>query len=418
MNIGVDANGLHRRLAILADAAKYDASCASSGASGRNSRDGKGLGSTTGSGICHAYTPDGRCVSLLKVLLTNFCVYDCAFCVNRLSSDTPRARFKVEEIVALTLGFYRRNMIEGLFLSSGIVKSEDHTMEEMVRVAETLRRDHDFRGYIHLKAIAGASQDLIERAGRAADRLSVNVELPVDAALARLAPQKDAHVIRKAMGGLKLRLDESKEEKRKTPRAPRFAPAGQSTQMIIGADEARDKDIIARSASLYASYSLRRVYYSAFSPIPHSSRSLPLRRPPLMREHRLYQADWLMRYYGFAPEEILDGEGNGMLDLERDPKLAWALRNQGLFPIDVNRAPREALLRIPGVGARVVKRILAARQHVTLRIDDLARLVRSLDAIRPFVVTPDWRPTALIDSASLAGKLAASSSRQLDLFVG
>jgi putative DNA modification/repair radical SAM protein len=415
MNIGI-ANSLRRRLAILADAAKYDASCASSGASGRNSRDGKGLGSTTGSGICHAYTPDGRCVSLLKVLLTNFCVYDCAFCVNRLSSDTPRARFKVEEIVALTLGFYRRNMIEGLFLSSGIVKSEDHTMEEMVRVAETLRRDHEFRGYIHLKAIAGASQDLIERAGRAADRLSVNVELPVDAALARLAPQKDAHIIRKAMGGLKLRLDESKEEKQKTRRAPQFAPAGQSTQMIIGADEARDKDIIARSASLYAAYSLRRVYYSAFSPIPHSSQNLPLRRPPLMREHRLYQADWLMRYYGFAPEEILDGEGDGMLDLERDPKLAWALRNQGLFPIDVNCAPREALLRVPGIGARVVKRILAARRHVTLRMDDLARLVRSLDAVRPFVVTPDWRPTALIDSASLAGKLAASSPRQLDLF--
>ena len=247
MNQGGDTNTLHRKLAILADAAKYDASCASSGAGGRNSRDGKGLGSTTGSGICHAYTPDGRCVSLLKVLLTNFCVYDCAFCVNRLSSDTPRARFKVEEIVALTLGFYRRNMIEGLFLSSGITKSEDHTMEEMVRVAETLRRDHEFRGYIHLKAIAGASQDLIERAGRAADRLSVNVELPDDAALARLAPQKDALIIRKAMGGLKLKLDEAKEERGKTLRAPRFAPAGQSTQMIIGADEARDKDVIARS---------------------------------------------------------------------------------------------------------------------------------------------------------------------------
>ena len=237
MNIQIEAS-LQRKLAILADAAKYDASCASSGAGGRNSRDGKGLGSTTGSGICHAYTPDGRCVSLLKVLLTNFCVYDCAFCVNRLSSNTPRARFKVEEVVALTIGFYRRNMIEGLFLSSGITRSEDHTMEEMVRVAETLRRDHDFRGYIHLKAIAGASQELMERAGRAADRLSVNVELPVDDALVRLAPQKDALVIRKAMGGLRLRLDEAKEEKRKTPRAPRFAPAGQSTQMIIGADEA------------------------------------------------------------------------------------------------------------------------------------------------------------------------------------
>jgi putative DNA modification/repair radical SAM protein len=415
MNISTDANNLHRKLAILADAAKYDASCASSGASGRNSRDGKGLGSTTGSGICHAYTPDGRCVSLLKVLLTNFCVYDCAYCVNRLSSDTQRARFKVEEIVALTLGFYRRNMIEGLFLSSGIAKSEDHTMEEMVRVAETLRRDHDFRGYIHLKAIAGASQDLMERAGRAADRISVNVELPVDEALARLAPQKDALVIRKAMGALRLRLDETKEEKRKTPRAPRFAPAGQSTQMIIGADEAPDREIISRAASLYASYGLRRVYYSAFSPIPSASQSLPLRRPPLMREHRLYQADWLMRYYGFAPEEILDQAGEGMLDLERDPKLAWALRNRALFPIDVNRAPREMLLRVPGIGARVVKRILDARRHVSLRIDDVARLVRSLDAVRPFVVTPDWRPTSL-DSASLASKLVNVGPRQLDLF--
>ncbi len=416
MNTNTIGSSLRRKLEILADAAKYDASCASSGAGGRNSRDGKGIGSTTGSGICHAYTPDGRCISLLKVLLTNFCVYDCAYCVNRLSSDTPRARFKVEEIVSLTLGFYRRNMIEGLFLSSGIAKSEDHTMEEMVRVAETLRRDHDFRGYIHLKAIPGASAELIERAGRAADRLSVNVELPLDETLVRLAPQKDARIIRKAMGGLRLRLDEAKEEKKKTPRAPRFAPAGQSTQMIVGADDARDADIIARSASMYASYGLRRVYYSAFSPIPHASHSLPSRRPPLMREHRLYQADWLMRFYGFAPEEIVDGKDDGMLDLDRDPKLAWALRNRALFPVDVNRAPREKLLRVPGIGERVVRRILEARRHVTLRLDDLARLVRSLDAVRPFVVTPDWRPSALIDSAALERRLVKSSPRQLDLF--
>jgi predicted DNA-binding helix-hairpin-helix protein len=287
-------------------------------------------------------------------------------------------------------------------------------MEEMVRVAETLRRDHDFRGYIHLKAIAGASQDLIERAGRAADRLSFNVELPSDEALVRLAPQKDAGVIRTAMAGLRLRLDETKEETQKTPRAPRFAAAGQSTQMIVGADAAKDRDIIARSASLYASYRLRRVYYSAFSPIPHASERLPPRRPPLMREHRLYQADWLMRRYGFAADEILDEAGDGMLDLERDPKLAWALRHRGLFPVDVNRAPRETLLRIPGIGARVVNRILAARRHVTLRIDDVQRLVRSLDAVRPFVVTPDWRPTALTDSASLGKRRAAPA--QLDLF--
>jgi predicted DNA-binding helix-hairpin-helix protein len=218
------------------------------------------------------------------------------------------------------------------------------------------------------------------------------------------------------MGGLRLRLDQAREEKGKTPRAPRFAPAGQSTQMIVGADDALDRDIIARSASLYASYRLRRVYYSAFSPIPHASQTLPLRRPPLMREHRLYQADWLMRHYGFAAEEILDGAGDGMLDLERDPKLAWALRNRGLFPIDVNRAPRERLLRIPGIGARVVTRILNARRHVTLRLDDLQRLVQSLEAVRPFVTTPDWRPTALIDSDALGKRRSRSDARQLDLF--
>jgi putative DNA modification/repair radical SAM protein len=411
-----DVDPLHRKLAILADAAKYDASCASSGAGGRNSRDGKGLGSTTGSGICHAYKPDGRCVSLLKILLTNFCVYDCAYCVNRVSSDTPRARFKVEEVVKLTLGFYRRNMIEGLFLSSGVAKSEDSTMEEMVRVAERLRRDHGFRGYIHLKAIPRASADLMERAGKVADRLSVNIELPRDDSLQRLAPEKDAGVIRAAMGGLRLRLDEAREETRKSRAAPRFAPAGQSTQMIVGADASCDRDVIARSAALYASYRLKRVYYSAFSPIPHASRSLPPRRPPLMREHRLYEADWLMRYYGFAADEILDESGDGMLDLERDPKLAWALRNRGLFPVDVNSAPRETLLRIPGVGVRVVNRILASRRHVTLRLDALARLVHSIDKVRPFVTTPDWRPTALIDQASLGARLAERGPRQLDLF--
>lgn len=409
---------LVQKLAILADAAKYDASCASSGAKGRSSRDGKGIGSTTGSGICHAYAPDGRCISLLKILLTNFCIYDCAYCVNRVSSDTPRARFKVEEIVALTLGFYRRNMIEGLFLSSGVVKSEDHTMEELVRVAELLRRDHGFRGYIHLKTIAGASPELIERAGRVADRLSVNVELAREETLAALAPEKDAGAIRTAMASVRLRLDEAQQERRRARHAPRFAPAGQSTQMIVGADASSDADIIASSARLYGAYGLRRVYYSAFSPIPSPSRALPPRRPPLMREHRLYQADWLMRYYGFAPGEILAGVCDGMLDLARDPKLAWALRHRGLFPLDVNTAPREALLRVPGLGVRVVDRILASRRHVTLRLADLARLARSLDAVRPFVTTPDWRPTALLDDVRLGARLDARRRRgaQLDLF--
>jgi putative DNA modification/repair radical SAM protein len=409
---------LMRKLAILADAAKYDASCASSGAAGRTSRDKAGLGSTTGSGICHAFTPDGRCVSLLKLLLTNVCVYDCAYCVNRSSSSAPRARFKVEEIVALTLGFYRRNMIEGLFLSSGIFKNEDHTMEQMTRVVETLRRDHGFRGYIHLKSIAGAAPELIERAGRVADRLSVNVEFAKDDALTRLAPEKDGAVIRKSMGELSLRLDEAQEERAKSARAPRFAPAGHSTQMIVGADEARDDEIIGRAAALYRAYRLKRVYYSAFSPIPHPSLLLPPERPPLLREHRLYQADWMMRFYGFAPNEILQGATNGMLDLDRDPKLAWALANRALFPVDVNRAPREMLLRVPGLGVRVVERVLSARRHARLRLVDLARLCRSLDAVRPFVATPDWRPTAVLETAALGTRhaKAARSDAQLDLF--
>ncbi len=395
------ADALQRKLAILADAAKYDASCASSGARGRSSRDGKGLGSTTGAGICHAYTPDGRCVSLLKILLTNFCVYDCAYCVNRSSSNVARARFTVEEIVTLTLGFYRRNMIEGLFLSSGIIRSEDATMEEMVRAARTLREAHRFRGYIHLKTIPGASPELIEAAGRYADRLSVNIELPRDESLTTLAPEKNATTIKRVMGQVRLRLDEAQDEKKRARRAPRFAPAGQSTQMIVGADAASDADVIARSAALYGGYGLRRVYYSAFSPIPDASKTLPLTKPPLMREHRLYQADWLMRYYGFASQEIFARAPDGMLDLQRDPKLAWALRHREQFPVDVNTAPREALLRVPGLGVRVVDRILASRRHVTLRLADLARLCRSLDAVRPFVVTPDWRPTGLLDSTRI-----------------
>ena len=407
-------DALTRKLVILADAAKYDASCASSGAKGRSSRDGKGLGSTTGSGICHAYAPDGRCISLLKILLTNVCVYDCVFCVNRASSDVPRARFKVEEIVALTLGFYRRNMIEGLFLSSGVFKSEDRTMEEMVRVAESLRRDHHFRGYIHLKTIAGAAPELLERAGRVADRLSVNVELPREETLKALAPDKDAGQIRTMMGGLRLRLDEAREERARTRRAPRFAPAGQSTQMIVGADATSDAEIVTTSAALYGSYGLRRVYYSAFSPIPSPSSHLPLIRPPLMREHRLYQADWLMRYYGFGPNEIFDRAPDGMLDLARDPKLSWALRHREMFPLDVNRAPREALLRVPGLGVRVVDRIVSARRHVTLRLDDLARLTRSIEAVRPFVTTPDWRPTGLLESTRLGARTRPDA--QLDLF--
>jgi putative DNA modification/repair radical SAM protein len=311
------------KLALLADAARYDASCASSGSTRKDSRAG-GIGSTGGSGICHSYAPDGRCISLLKILLTNFCVYDCAYCINRRSSNVQRARFSVEEVVRLTLDFYKRNYIEGLFLSSGIIRNPDYTMEELVRVARTLREDHQFRGYIHLKTIPDASQALVEEAGCYADRISINVELPTDVGLKDLAPEKRGQSIRRAMAGIRLRIDEARAEKKRH----RFAPAGQSTQMIVGADGADDRTIIAASASLYASYGLRRVYYSAFSPIPDASAKLPLKAPPLRREHRLYQADWLFRFYGFGIEELLPEHGGQMLDLELDPKLAWALENR------------------------------------------------------------------------------------------
>jgi putative DNA modification/repair radical SAM protein len=398
------------KLAILADAAKYDASCASSGAAKRDSRDGRGLGSTTGMGICHSYAPDGRCISLLKILLTNFCIFDCAYCVNRRSSNVRRARFDVEEVVDLTVRFYRRNYIEGLFLSSGIIRSADYTMEQLVRVARSLREQHDFRGYIHLKTIPEASEELIAEAGRYADRLSINIELPTEAGLKRLAPEKRTRSIRRTMAGLRLRIEEAKHERK----APPFSPAGQSTQMIVGADGASDATILDASARLYASYGLRRVYYSAFSPIPEASPVLPAKAPPLQREHRLYQADWLLRFYGFAAEEIVAGAADGMLDLALDPKLAWALRNRARFPVDVNKADRELLLRVPGLGKRSVARILAARRHRTLRLGDLGRLAASLKKLRPFVVTVDHRPTRVLDRLDLRALLVPPE--QLSLF--
>jgi putative DNA modification/repair radical SAM protein len=407
---------IRSKLAVLADAAKYDASCASSGAKPR--RDpvkAGGIGSITGDGICHSYAPDGRCISLLKLLLTNHCIYDCLYCVNRVSSDVQRARFTPEEVVQLTLDFYRRNYIEGLFLSSGIIRSPDYTMEQLVRVAQLLREQHGFRGYIHLKTIPDADPNLIEQAGRFADRLSINVELPQDKSLAKLAPQKQAGTIRKAMGGLRLRLEEAEDERRRSRRAPAFAPAGQSTQMIVGADGERDSDILQSSASLYASYKLKRVYYSAYSPIPGSSQSLPAKKPPLMREHRLYQADWLYRFYGFAMNEVLGATEDGMLDLALDPKLAWALRNRQRFPIDVNTASREELLRIPGLGVRSVDRVLSIRRLTAIRLDDLAKLTRSAKTLRAFVTALDWTPGATLDGAHLA-KAVARPAAQLNLF--
>ena len=408
---------LRRKLSILADAAKYDASCASSGTSKRDSSGGRGIGSTEGMGICHAYTPDGRCVSLLKILLTNFCIYDCAYCINRASSNVERARFSVDEVVRLTLEFYRRNYIEGLFLSSGIIRSGDYTMEQLVRVARTLREEHDFRGYIHLKLIPEADPELVEEAGLYADRLSANIELPRDEALQRLAPQKDVGVIKKAMGQVRLKVEAAKPEKRDRIKPPRFAPAGQSTQLIVGADGAPDTEILQRSASLYGGYGLRRVYYSAFSPIPDSSAALPLQKPPLMREHRLYQADWLMRFYGFSAPEIGEAATGGMLDLAVDPKLAWALNRREQFPVDVNIAPREMLLRVPGLGVKSVERMISIRRYRTLRLEDVARLCRGIDKVRPFITALDWTPGGLTDAADLRARLAPERApEQLSLF--
>ncbi len=393
---------LLRKLEILADAAKYDASCASSGTEKRSSLGAKdGVGSTEGMGICHAYAPDGRCISLLKILLTNSCIYDCVYCINRRSSNVQRARFTVEEVVKLTLGFYRRNCIEGLFLSSGIISNPDYTMEQVVGVARSLRVEHGFRGYIHLKTIPDADPLLMAEAGKYADRLSINIELPTEASLGALAPEKSIGDIKRSMGRMRLRIDEARAEKK----APRFAPAGQSTQVIVGADDSSDRSIMQMSTDLYGSYGLRRVYYSAFSPIPDSSSALPPKAAPLIREHRLYQADWLLRFYGFAVDELATDKA-GNMSLEIDPKLAWALEHRALFPVDLNSAAREMLLRVPGLGVKTVDRLLASRRHRRIRMDDLSRLRLPVAKLMPFIVTADHHPGATLDCAKLAGRMA------------
>lgn len=405
---------LKRKLAILADAAKYDASCASSGST-RGSDKKQGLGSTANMGICHSFTPDGRCISLLKILLTNFCIFDCAYCVNRSSSNVERARFTADEVIFLTLEFYRRNYIEGLFLSSGIIRSADATMEELVKIARDLRLKHNFAGYIHLKTIPDASPLLIEEAGLYADRLSVNVELPTEKSIQQLAPQKQVTTIRQAMANVRVHIEDAKDRTLQSKLQKKFAPAGQSTQMIIGADGANDATILQSSATLYTGYRLKRVYYSAFSPIPDASSILPIIKPPLLREHRLYQADWLFRFYGFQMEELTNNQTNGMLDLDFDPKLAWALNNRHRFPVDVNRADKEMLLRIPGMGVRNVKRILMARRFKRLTLDDLQAFHLSLAKLKPFIIADQWSPTHLIDSAKLAERFRPKP-KQLALF--
>jgi putative DNA modification/repair radical SAM protein len=406
---------ISRKLTILADAAKYDASCASSGSSRRRADAPGAIGNTEGMGICHSYTPDGRCVSLLKILLTNYCIYDCAYCINRKSSGVERARFTPEEVVQLVLDFYRRNYIEGLFLSSGIIRSADYTMEALVTVARTLRRDHAFGGYIHLKTIPEASPELLAEAGRWADRLSINVELPTQKRLDELAPEKKLATIGRSMNHIRDGIAESKEERARTTRAPLFAPAGQTTQMIVGATAAPDAELLRAASTLYDRQRLRRVYYSAFSPIPDASDRLPLAAPPLLREHRLYQADWLMRFYGFEVGELTTA-ARPNLDLDVDPKLSWALRNRAWFPVDVNGASRAELLRVPGLGKRTVDRLLRVRRWHRVRLADLVTLRVPVKRALPFVITADHNPHVVgLDAVDLRRRVAPEHE-QLDIF--
>lgn len=389
---------LQGKLAILADAAKYDASCASSGS--KTKRKGKGIGSTEGMGICHSYTPDGRCISLLKILLTNYCMFDCKYCINRISSNVQRARFTAEEVVYLTIEFYKRNYIEGLFLSSGIIRDSDYTMEQLVRVAKMLRLDHGYKGYIHLKTIPDASDELIAEAGLYADRLSINIELPTEDDLKELAPEKTRKRLEANMATVDHKIKETKSARRAKLKPPTFTPAGQSTQMIIGATPTADREILTTAADLYSGYRLRRVYYSAFSPIPDAHSGLPLKNPPLMREHRLYQADWMLRFYGYTVDEITP-IGVNSLRLDVDPKTSWALNNRAFFPVNINKASKEALLRVPGIGVQNVKRILSTRRHRDLRMDDLKKMRCALKRARPFIVTADYQPGSLLEKADL-----------------
>lgn len=406
------------KLSILADAAKYDASCSSSG-SKRANKD-KGIGNSDGNGICHSYTEDGRCVSLLKILFSNVCIYDCAYCVSRRSNDVQRASFTVDEVVALTLNFYRRNFIEGLFLSSGIFRNADATMEKLVRVARTLRTEHNFNGYIHIKAIPGASEDLLHDAGLYADRLSVNIEIPSEASLQKVAPEKNYRDIITPMNFLtdeRLRL----VDERKTLRsAPRFMPAGQSTQLIVGASPDNDWQILKLADGLYREQKLKRVYYSGYVPIQTDNRVPLLSAPPLLRENRVYQADWLLRFYKFSLDEIVTPDAPD-LDLEVDPKLGYALRNPYLFPVDINKADYEMILRVPGIGVKSAKKIVSARRFQRITRDNLKALGVAAKRAQFFISCPGLTAARDWDSARLRSQLIAPASQpvatpQLSLF--
>jgi putative DNA modification/repair radical SAM protein len=417
----MNSDRISEKLSILADAAKYDVSCASSGSDRKNHN--KGLGNASG-GICHAYTEDGRCVSLLKILLTNFCIYDCAYCVSRKSNDIKRAAFTVQEVVDLTMNFYRRNYIEGLFLSSGIFKNADYTMERLVLVAKKLRTEHKFNGYIHLKTIPGASDELMKEAALYADRLSVNVEMPTKESLKLLAPDKNRDDMLKPMKYLDKAIVANREEKKIFKKAPLFAPAGQSTQMVIGASPETDLQILYMTHFFYKKFHLKRVYYSGYVPVSNDNRLPAIGTPvPMIRENRLYQADWLMRYYGFSVDEIVSPE-NPLLDMQVDPKLSWALHNLNLFPLDINKADYKMIMRVPGIGIQSAKKICEARQFNQLNTSHLKKIGVALNRAKYFITTTDvhylkdYQPMQIKEFILSEGKskYEANFSMQMKMF--
>lgn len=374
---------LKRKLSILSDAAKYDVSCSSSGSNRKNTTN--GIGQAHNSGICHSWSEDGRCISLLKILLTNKCIYSCEYCINRKENNVERAEFTPEEVADLTINFYKRNYIEGLFLSSGVVKSPDYTMIKLIRVAEILRNEKKFNGYIHMKAIPGASEELIERLGRLIDRMSINIELPTKSSLKMLAPQKTYESIEKPMSFINESITQYKIDRKTIRKTPLFLPAGQSTQMIVGAAGESDLTIINKASSLYEDYKLKRVFYSGFVPVIKSKYTEKIKKVPMLREHRLYQADWLMRFYKFKSNEILN-EQNPFFDLTLDPKAFWAVQNVANFPIEINRASYDELLRVPGFGPTYAMRIINARKFANLSFDDLTSLKISLKKAKNFIL--------------------------------
>ncbi|OTQ71649.1 putative DNA modification/repair radical SAM protein [Gilliamella apis] len=401
------------KLEILAESAKYDISCASSGTSRSNKN--KGIGSASRCGICHSFTADGRCVSLLKIMLTNYCMFDCAYCINRQSNDIPRAGFTPKELAELTIEFYRRNYIEGLFLSSGIVRSADHTMEKMIRVVKILRQEYNFNGYIHMKAIPGASNELIREAGLLVDRMSVNLEIPTERNLKLLAPDKDHQTIYQPMRHIQQNLLENIEDRKKIKSTPKFVPAGQSTQVIIGATDETDNQILQLTAKLYKRPSMKRVYYSGFIPVNSYDKRLPvLQEVPRVRENRLYQADWLLRFYDFSVDEIVNDE-HPDLDLTVDPKLSWAIRNPQFFPVDINRDSYQKILRVPGIGVKSAKLIVMARRHRKLNKEALKRIGVVLKRAQFFIICHEMNTFKVLDSSAEYIRLSLQDSPRLEV---